>query len=320
MASAQTMPGDLRVLFMGSPEFAVPSLQALAGSGYHVVGVVTQPDRPAGRGGRTMAPPVKVAAEALGLAVHQPAELRSDEAFAELAAFAPDLIVVAAYGKILSRRVLGLPLRGAVNVHASLLPRWRGASPINAAILHGDEATGVSIMEMVREMDAGPVIAQRAIPVGGDATTATLEPRLAELGAETLVEVLPGWLAGERTAVPQDESAVTMCSLLRKEDGHLRREMSAEQAERAVRAYDPWPGAFVDYQGQRLALWRAHVQLDEAVPPAATPAIIDRRPAIAFAGGWLVLDEVQRVGARRVDGGAFLNGERGIFTGEVGLA
>jgi len=305
---------------MGSPEFAVPSLRALAASGYDVVAVITQPDRPSGRGGRTTAAPVKVAAEALKLTVHQPSELRSDEAFAALAAFSPDLIVVAAYGKILSRRVLALPGRGSINVHASLLPRWRGASPINAAILNGDEETGVSIMEMVREMDAGPVIAQQSIPIGDDATTATIEPRLAELGAETLVEVLPGWLAGGRKATPQDESAVTVCSPLRKEDGHLRREMAAEEAERAVRAYDPWPGAFVLYRGQRLAIWRAHVEQDDAVPVAGTPTVLDRRPAVAFPGGWLVLDEVQRVGARRVEGSAFLNGERGMFAGEIGLA
>lgn len=312
-------PGDLRVLFMGSPDFAVPSLRALVGAGYQVVGVVTQPDRPSGRGGRVTMPPVKAAALEAELAVYQPPELRSDEALANLAAFTPDLIVVAAYGKILSRRVLELPARGAVNVHASLLPRWRGASPINAAIRAGDSKTGVSIMEMVREMDAGPVFARSELPIARDATTRTLEPALAELGASTLVEALPGWLAGDLEAVPQDNDGVTVCSLLKKEDGHLSAAMPAEEAERIVRAFDPWPGAYVMYRGQRLAIWRVHV-VDEVGPAPGKTAIIEKQPAIAFANGWLVLDEVQRVGARRVEGGAFLNGERGQLAPRVELA
>jgi methionyl-tRNA formyltransferase len=312
-------PGSIRVVFMGSPDFAVPSLKALAQAGYNLVGVVTQPDRPSGRGGRTTPPPVKVAAEELGIAVYQPDELRSDDAFSRLETFAPGLIVVAAYGKILPLRVLDLPAHGAVNVHASLLPRWRGASPINAAILAGDAETGVSIMEMVRAMDAGPVIARASMPIPDDATTGTLEPALAELGADTLLEVLPRWLSGERRAERQDESRVTFCSLIKKEDGHLAAAMTVEEAERAVRAYDPWPGAFVLYRGQRLAIWRAHVEPGEALAPG-TPGLVAKRPAVAFKGGWLVLDEVQRVGARRVDGKAFLNGERGQFDGEVSLA
>lgn len=312
-------PERLRVLFMGSPEFAVPSLRALVAAGYNLVGVVTQPDRPSGRGGKMTPSPVKVAAEELRIPVFQPEELRSDEAFSRLQAFAPDLVVVAAYGKILSRRVLQLPSHGAVNVHASLLPRWRGASPINAAILAGDAETGVSIMEMVQKMDAGPVLVREAVTISSDATTGTLEPVLADLGARTLVEVLPAWLSGKLHAEPQDEARVTFCSLIKKQDGFLAATMTAAEAERAVRAFDPWPGAFVLYRGDRLAIWRARVLPAAEVEPGAT-SIIERLPALGFRDGWLLLDEVQRVGARRVDGRAFLNGERGAFTGGVVLA
>ena len=312
-------PEGLRVLFMGSPEFAVPSLRALVAAGYNLVGVVTQPDRPSGRGGKMTPPPVKMAAEELRIPVFQPEELRSDETFSRLQAFAPDLVVVAAYGKILSRRVLQLPTHGAVNVHASLLPRWRGASPINAAILAGDAETGVSIMEMVQKMDAGPVLAREAVTISSDATTGTLEPVLADLGARTLVDVLPAWLSGKLHAEPQDEARVTFCSLIKKQDGFLAATMTAAEAERAVRAFDPWPGAFVLYRGDRLAIWRARVLPAAEVEPGAT-SIIERLPALGFRDGWLLLDEVQRVGARRVDGRAFLNGERGAFAGEVVLA
>jgi methionyl-tRNA formyltransferase len=309
----------VRVLFMGSPAFAVPSLRALAGAGYDIAAVVTQPDRPAGRGGRLTPPDVKVAARELGLPVLQPDSLKDPEAQRELAALAPDVTIVAAYGKILPRAVLGIPRHGNVNVHASLLPRWRGASPITAAILAGDAETGVSIMEMAPKMDAGPVIAQATIRIAPDVTTRTLEPELARLGAETLVATLPRWLSGELVAVEQDESLVTYCGLVRKDDGHLRADMTAAEAERAVRAYDPWPGAFVEYRGARLAIWRAHVeQLASSTEPGAT-LVSGCLPAVAFRDGVLVLDEVQRVGARRVAGDQFLNGERGQLPPSVGL-
>lgn len=309
----------IRVLFMGSPAFAVPSLRALVEAGHDVAAVVTQPDRPAGRGGRLTPPDVKVAAQELGIPVLQPETLRDTSVREQLGAIAPDVTVVAAYGKILPRAVLDIPRRGNVNVHASLLPRWRGASPITAAILAGDEETGVSIMEMVQEMDAGPVIAQAKVPIPPDATTGSLEPELAQLGAKTLVEVLPRWFAGDLKATPQDETRVTYCGLIKKSDGHLGADMTAAEAERAVRAYDPWPGAFVEYRGVRLGIWKAHVEpLPEPLPVGAT-LVIGRRPAIAFRDGALVLDEVQRVGAKRIGGDQFLNGERGKLAESVGL-
>ena len=313
-------PAATRVVFMGSPAFAVPSLNALAAAGYDIACVVTQPDRPAGRGGKLTPPEVKTAALALGLPVLQPETLRDEAVRDALRAREPHLFVVAAFGKILSTPVLRIPSRGCVNVHASLLPRWRGASPIAAAVRAGDPTAGVSIMEMVREMDAGPVISQTAIAVAADETTGSLEGKLAALGAEEIVRVLPAWFEGGIPAVPQDPSAVTFCGLIRKEDGQLRDEMSAAAAERAVRACDPWPGAFVGYREQRLGIWRAHVEPLPGELETGAFVAAGRRPAIAFRDGLLVLDEVQRTGARRLPGEIFLSGERGQLPATAGLA
>ena len=313
-------PATVRVVFMGSPAFAVASLRGLAAAGYALVGVVTQPDRPAGRGGHLAPPEVKVVANGLGLPVIQPETLRDEVARAALAAWCPDLFVVAAFGKILPRAILAIPARGCINVHASLLPRWRGASPIAAAILAGDVEAGVSIMEMDPKMDAGGVIAQEAVRISGEDTTGTLETCLADLGAQLLIRTLPVWYDGAVAAEPQDERSASYCSLIKKEDGHLRATMAASEAERSVRAYNPWPGAFVSYQGQRLAIWRAHVEPGgEGLMPGAT-IVVAKRPAIVFRDGVLILDEVQPTGARRQSGQDFLNGQRGRLDPEVTLA
>lgn len=319
-------PKDVRLVFMGSPEFAVPPLRALAAAGYQVVAAVTQPDKPAGRGGALSEPAVKAAAAALGVPVLQPGRLKDPSAVEALEGLAPDLFVVAAYGKILPQAVLDIPKRGSVNVHASLLPRWRGASPITAAILAGDVETGVSIMEMALAMDAGPVIAKASTPIGGEDTTGTLEPRLAELGARTLIGVLPGWYDRQITPEAQDEAHVTLCRLVSKADGHLRASMTVDEASRAVRAYNPWPGAYVLYRGERLAIWAAHVLAGacEGRSPG-TCAVVGKSPAVVFrtaSGGTaaLALDLVQRPGGKRLSGEQFLNGERGLLAPEVGLA
>ncbi|HKS90492.1 MAG TPA: methionyl-tRNA formyltransferase [Tepidiformaceae bacterium] len=306
---------------MGSPEFAVASLHGLAAGRCHVAAVVTQPDKPAGRGSRLQPPPVKLAAQELGVPVIQPATLRDPAAQASLAAFSPDLLVVAAYGQILPQAVLDLAPRGAINVHASLLPRWRGASPISAAILAGDEETGVTIMQLVRKMDAGPVIEQSATKIADGETAGELEARLAQLGAATLVDTLPAFLAREIEPVPQDEARVTYCGLIKKDDGRLRAAYSVVEAERVVRAYNPWPGASVQYRDARLAIWLAHIVdlEDDAGPEPGSLSVHDGEPAVAFDGGLLVLDEVQRSGSRRVTGRDFLNGERGALPPAVGL-
>lgn len=309
-----------RVAFFGSPTFAVPSLEALVEAGFDVAVVVTQPDRPAGRGGRLTPPPVKSAAERLGLRVVQPGSVRGTAFREMLRELRLDAGVVAAYGRILPQEVLDIPARGFVNVHASLLPRWRGASPVAAAILAGDTITGVSIMEMVLEMDAGPVISRVEEPIRPDDTAGTLEARLAELGAHELVRVLPGWLAGEVRAEPQDPGAVTVCRPLTKGDAHLRARMTATEAERALRAYDPWPVAFVLYRGEALRCWRGRVLAEGPAAPVGALRVHDGEPAIRFADGWLVLTEVQRPGGRRITGRAFVAGERGVLERMVGLA
>jgi methionyl-tRNA formyltransferase len=261
---------------------------------------------------------VKVTALELGLVVLQPERLRDEQLHGHLRVLAPDVFVVAAYGKMLPQAILDIPTRGSLNVHASLLPRWRGASPIDAAILAGESETGVTIMEMVMKMDAGPIVAQVMTPILPDDTTGTLEPRLARMGAQLLVDSLPGWLDGSLEPVPQDESRVTVCSLIRKEDGHLRAVMSAVEAERAVRAYNPWPGAYVVHRGERLGIWGA-----SARPGSLSPGeviVIERKPAVGFRDGLLVLNEVQRPGSKRLRGEDFLNGERGALAPTVELA
>ena len=311
-------PRAVRVVFFGSPEFAVPSLRALVAAGYRVVAAVTQPDKPAGRGSKTSMPPVKVAAAELGIDVLQPERLRDERVQAQLRDLVPDVFVVAAYGKILPQSVLDIPARGSLNVHASLLPRWRGASPIESAILAGDAETGVTIMELVMKMDAGPTVSSRATPIGADETAGVLESRLAILGSELLVEALPGWLDGSLPGVSQDEAAVTTCSLIRKEDGHLKRGMTADEAARAVRAFNPWPGAYVLYRGDRLAIWRATAEPGTVAP--GTIITSGRRPAVGFRSGVLVLEEVQRPGSKRLRGEDFVNGERGQLAASVVLA
>lgn len=293
---------------MGSPEFAIPSLEALHNK-YQVVGVVTQPDRPSGRGKLLTPPPVKLLAERLGLPVIQPQRLREPEAQAQLQAWAPDLIVVAAFGQILRASVLDLPRYGCINVHASLLPRWRGAAPIQAAILHGDPQSGVSIMRMDAGIDTGPVLARRAMEILPHDTAETLSARLADCGAKLLLETLPGYLDGSILPQPQEEAGSTYAAMIRKEDGALDFSQPAERLERQVRAYQPWPGAYTLWQGQMFKILRAHVLPGGAAQPGQR-VVVDGSPALAAAGGWLVLDEVQPAGKKPMPGAVFLRGAR----------
>ncbi len=294
---------------MGSPEFAVPTLRALA-EAYPVVGVVTQPDKPAGRGRKPTPPPVKREAQALGIPVMQPRRLRAPEAFEQLQAWQPDLIVVAAYGQILRPNVLELPRYGCINVHASLLPRWRGASPIQHAILHGDEETGITIMVMDEGMDTGPILSQEALPIAADDTAATLSEKLSALGARLLLETLPGYLSGEIQPRPQPEEGVTYAPLLKKADGRLDFSEPAEALARKVRAFNPWPGAFTEWTRGLLKVHRAHA-LAMPSPGEGVRLVVDGKPAIGTAEGVLVLDEVQPAGKKAMPGEVFLRGARG---------
>ncbi len=297
-----------RVVFMGSPEFALPSLQALAAR-YEVAGVVTQPDRAAGRGGVQKAPAVKSAAQALGIPCIQPQRLSAPEALEQLRLWAPELIVVAAYGQILRPPVLALPPYGCINVHASLLPRWRGAAPVQAAILAGDAQSGITIMKMDAGLDTGPILSQRSIPIEENDTGGSLSVRLSHLGAQLLIETLPPYLAGELQPRPQDDALATYAPLLKKEDGRLDFSRPAEQLARQVRAYHPWPGAFMDYEGGLLKIHRAHAEAGSA--PPGKRLIWHGQPALGTGQGLLILDEVQPAGKRAMNAQAFLAGARG---------
>lgn len=295
-------------VFMGSPEFAVPVLKALA-EAYPVVGVITQPDRPAGRGMAITPPPVKLLAQELGLPLIQPRRLKEPEALAQLLAWKPALIVVAAFGQILRAEVLDLPPHGCINVHASLLPRWRGAAPINAAILHGDAQTGVTIMRMDPGIDTGPMLTQRSETILPADTAVTLAGRLARLGAQLLMDTLPGYLDGSIAPKPQDDSLATYAPMLKKEDGLLDFQKPAAQLERQVRAFTPWPGAYIFHQGQPMKIHRARVTQGDA--PPGKQMTIDNLPVIGTSQGLLVLVEVQPAGKKPMPGEVFLRGARG---------
>ena len=319
------------IVFMGSPHFAVPSLRALVAAGHELVGVVTQPDRGAGRGRRMLPPAVARAASELGLPVLQPPSLRRPDAVAALAALRPEVIVVAAYGQILRRAVLDIPPHGVLNVHASLLPRWRGASPVTAAIRAGDALTGVSIMLLDEGLDTGPVLASRATPIERADTGGTLTERLAVLGAALLVETLPSWLAGTVTPVPQDDAQATYAPRLEKAAGRIDWTLPAVELWRHVRAYTPWPGAFTTYRGDMLridAAWpleqRVRGEPGEvvALPSVALKSLTagSARPAFAVVtgAGLLLPLRVQRAGRRALTAEEFLRGERGVIGSRLG--
>ena len=295
------------IVFMGSPDFSLPTLHALSRT-YDVVGVVTQPDRAAGRGRELKAPPVKTLALELGIPVMQPEKLRQPEAMEQLRAWNPDLIVVAAFGQILRKDVLDLPRHGCINVHASLLPRWRGAAPINAAILHGDEETGVTIMVMDVGLDTGPMLSKRSIHLTQDETAGSAFEKLSHLGADLLIETLPDYLTAKLTPTPQPEEGVTYAPMIRKEEGRLDFNQDAESLERRVRAFHPWPGAFMNFNGTPLKIHRARVATGLA--EAGQRLIVEDQPAVGTRGGILILEEVQPAGKKPMSGKAFLAGAR----------
>ena len=336
MVDLSTVPqtevkNTIRIVFMGTPSFALHSLSALHGSaaqgGWQVVGVVTQPDRRAGRGKKLIAGPVKTFALEERLPVLQPESLRNSGApgesgqrdtLEELRMLAPDLIVVSAYGQILPRPVLEIPTFGCLNVHASLLPAYRGASPITAALLDGLTETGVTIMLMDEGMDTGPKLSQARLPIRADDTTASLDQRLAARGAGLLIATLPGWLAGDVAPVAQSDlpGEPSICRLVKKRDGRIDWSLPAERIERMIRAYVPWPTSFTSWKGQNFKLWQTGVIAGNAAPGLVVEA--DDQVAVGTGDGLLTLHEVQPAGKRRMTVTAFLNGAQDFVGSRLG--
>jgi methionyl-tRNA formyltransferase len=298
----------MRIVFMGTPEFAVPSLIALTTlPDASVVGVVTRVDKPVGRARTAEFPPIKVAAIERGLHVVQPGSFRRPEAVKQIQELEPDIIIVAAFGQILPQSILSLPKYGCLNVHASLLPRYRGASPISTAILNGESETGNTIMLMDVGLDTGDILTQGVLSIDSKDTTATLTSKLAQQGAELLLQTLPRWIAGEITPRPQNENESTMTHILRKDNGKIDWNQSAVVIDRQIRAYTPWPGTMTVWQGQPLKIIGAHVGLSEEITATdGEPGQVismghgkDLHLGVICGGkSWLILDMIQLPGKR----------------------
>jgi methionyl-tRNA formyltransferase len=300
----------LRVAFAGTPDFAVPTLRALANSPYALVGVLTQPDRPAGRGRELRASPVKRLAQSLGVPVAQPHTLGGPRGLAELAEWGADALVVVAYGLILPPPVLALPRLGCINVHASLLPRWRGAAPIQRAILAGDAETGVTIMQIDTGLDTGPILAQERLPIGPQATSQQLFDRLAQLGAELLVATLGQAQAGLLEPRPQSDQGITYAAKIRKAEARLDWGQSAEELARQVRAFNPWPVSQTSWLGQPLRIWEAQPAGpgQRAARPGDVLELAHGELLIQCGQGRLALSRLQLAGRRIVTAQEFAAG------------
>ncbi len=300
----------LRIIFAGTPDFSVPSLEALLAAGQEVVAVYTQPDRPAGRGRKLTPSPVKAAALAQGLPVFQPPTLRDEGAVADLRALAADLMVVVAYGLLLPQAVLDAPRLGCVNVHASLLPRWRGAAPIQRALLAGDGESGVTIMRMAAGLDTGPLYLLRPLAIAPRETGGTLSDQLARLGAQALVEALPGIADGSLIPVPQDDDLANYAHKLSKAEAEVDWSRPAVEIDRLIRAFDPWPVAQTSLDGASLRLWGSELT-DLIPPPAALPGQILAAGKggieVATGAGVLRLTRLQPPGKRPMSAAEFLN-------------
>lgn len=311
----------MKIIFMGTPDFAVSALDALCADGQEVVLAVTQPDRQKGRGRKVIQTPVRICAEKWGVPVFQPARIREPEAIERIRSLAPDLIVVAAFGQILPQELLDIPRLGCVNIHASLLPRLRGAAPIQWAVINGDKETGITLMQMDAGLDTGDILFQEKIPIGPAETGESLYEKLAKLGGEMIVRHLPAIAAGQVTPVPQDDERSSYAPMLRKEMGQIRWSQPADVIERTLRGMLPWPGAYTMLDGHVLKVWRAEKrQLSD--PPVremaagreAVPGEVlgsDKKALYVMTGeGALALLEVQAEGKKRMGTDAFLRGTR----------
>lgn len=305
-----------KIVFMGTPDFAVPGLQKLIDT-QTVVGVVTQPDRPAGRGRQLRKSPVKLVAEQAGIPIYQPLSLRTEEAAAPLRAWAPDVIIVAAFGQILRPHVLLLPAYGCINVHASLLPRWRGASPIQHAIMAGDDQSGITLMQMDAGLDTGPIFAQESLVIHSDETAASLHDRLAQLGASMLARHLDDILAKRIAAEPQDNEASTYAPLIKKEAGYLDWQKSSIDLDRQIRAMTPWPGAYSFWQGKTVKLLSARPATIQLPPGRPGQIVLDHEDLFVItADGALKIDRLQLAGKKAMNARDFVRG-RANFSDDI---
>jgi len=297
----------MRLVFAGTPEFAAAALKALLAAGHAIPLVLTQPDRPAGRGMKPRISAVKEFALAHGLNVAQPENLKTEAARQPIRDAAAEVMVVAAYGLILPRAALDLPALGCVNIHASLLPRWRGAAPIHRAIEAGDAQTGITLMQMDQGLDTGAVLRRAPLPIQAEDTTGSLHDKLAELGAREIVALLPELAAGRVAASAQDESLATYAAKIGKEDARLDWNLSADVLERRIRAFDPFPGAFCLLDGEALKIWRAR-PVQGCGTPGEILAVRRQELCVACGEGALAISEVQKAGGRRLPVASFLAG------------
>ncbi|WP_338825351.1 Methionyl-tRNA formyltransferase [Moorella humiferrea] len=307
----------MRLVFMGTPDFAVPSLRALLDSRNEVVGVVTQPDRPRGRGKRLQPPPVKEAALAAGLPVRQPAAMKEEGFLLGLKAWRPEVIVVVAFGRILPEVVLKMPEKGCINLHASLLPRYRGAAPIHRAVMNGETETGVTTMWMAPQLDAGDIILQERIPIEPDATTGEIHDRLAVIGAELLVRTLDLVAAGRAPRLPQDEALATYAPPLGPEEEIIDWTQPAEKVYNVIRGLNPWPGAYTLRKGSRLKVYGAKIlDTTNVGPPGRVEAILEAGFVVQTGRGRLLITAVQPEGKKVMPADAYLRGYP-LIPGEV---
>jgi methionyl-tRNA formyltransferase len=298
----------LRVVFLGTPLFAVPTLEAMVRRGYEVAAAITQPDRPRGRGRNAVAPPVKAAAARLGLPVFQPERVRRPEAVELLRNLAPDAMVVVGYGQIVPQSIIDIPRLGILNVHASLLPKYRGAAPIQWAIARGETRTGVTIMRIDAGLDTGDVLLTEETAVLSEENAIELGERLAAMGASLLVNALDKWAAGEIVPEKQDNSQATYAPILKKEDGRIDWRSPAAAIHNRVRGFQPWPGAHTGFRGQTLNVWKSRPAKSVSEPPGT---IVRTRPLLVACGGEaLELLEVQLEGRKRMAAADFVNGQR----------
>jgi methionyl-tRNA formyltransferase len=307
------MPQPLRIVFAGTPDFAASSLQALLDSEHDVIAVYTQPDRPAGRGRKLTPSPVKQLACAHDIAVYQPLNFKSEESVTELAALNADIMVVVAYGLLLPKVVLDTPRLGCINVHASLLPRWRGAAPIHRALLAGDSVTGVTIMQMDVGLDTGDMLYKAECPILPEDSSGTLHDRLAQIGAEALIESLNAIRDGSAVPVKQDDSLANYAHKLEKQEGAIDWQQPAEQLARQVRGLSPWPVAYCGLDGQTLRIWGAEPVADASGTPGSVIAVDKASITVACGSGALKLTRIQLPGGKPLDTAAILNAKRDLF-------